>query len=130
MGYMGKKLTARESIRVGLQVGTSETLDELLTDRGIGSLRQRSVLKWIALWGMFVTAAGREPRSPDEMVTALRVKRRTAYEYQRAFREAFPEFDTPATLWAMVESEVDAKNAHPVVLAEQLGSVRIAGVRS
>lgn len=126
MSTMGKKVTATDGLRLGLQVGASESVGELLTERGIGSLRQQSVLKWIALWGIFVTAAGREPRSPDEVIVGLRVKRRSAYNYQRAFREAFPEFDTPAVLWAMVAAEVEAKNAHPVVLAEQLGLVRLA----
>jgi hypothetical protein len=126
MGTMGKKLTIRETMRVGLQVGSSETLDELLTERGISAMRQGSVLRWIALWGMFVTVAGREPRSPDDLAMSLGVKARTAYEYQRAFRQAFPEYQTPATVWAMVEREVDVKNAHPVVLAEQVGSVRFA----
>lgn len=126
MGAMGKKLRARDAARIGLQVGTSKSLEELLSSRGISLRRQASVLRWVALWGIFVTAAGREPRNVEELSAGLKVKVRTAYEYQAAFREGFPEFDTPAALWTLVVEGVNAEDVHPVVLTEQLGAVKIA----
>lgn len=107
----------------GLRVGQSETLAELVVGRGASPLRALSAFYWIAAWGLFIDAHEREPRSVEEVATAVGIKPRTAYNWQKAFRELFPEYSTPATLWDLVHDQVPGDDPHVVGL--QLGGASL-----
>lgn len=107
----------------GLRVGQSETLAELVVGRGASPLRALSAFYWIASWGLFVDLNDREPRGVEEVATSVGIKPRTAYNWQKAFRELFPEYSTPATLWDLVHDQVPGDDPHVVGL--QLGGASL-----
>lgn len=105
------------------RTGSSQTLADLVAGRGAHPLRGLSAFYWIAAWGVFVEANGREPASVDEVVESLRIKRSTAFNWQKAFREIFPEYSTPATLWAIANEQVHGTD--PKTVGMQLGGVEL-----
>ena len=56
-----------------------------------------TALKWAYSWGIAREALGHEP-TVDEVADWWRMSRRTAFRAQAAFREAFPDFETPSPL--------------------------------
>lgn len=121
-----RKVTPRGVVRAagaGRRVGQSETLADLVVARGASPLRGLSAFYWIAAWGLFVDTHEREPRNVDEVSRSLGISRRTAFNWQKAFREVFPEYSTPATLWELVHDQVPGDDPHVVGL--QLGGAEL-----
>jgi hypothetical protein len=52
-------------------------------------------LKFAIGWGLSTAWLGREPDSIEEYAKEVGESRATAFRYQQAFREAFPEEDSP-----------------------------------
>lgn len=120
-----KSAAARRSVDAGRRVGSSDTLAELVAERKVNPLRALSVFSWIAAWGIFVEGMGREPRSMAELIATLEMNQRTAYRWQKAFREAFPEYKTPALLWAVVVDQVPVESHDPAVMAMAMGGATV-----
>jgi hypothetical protein len=114
---------AMTAAAAGLRVGQSETLAELVVGRGASPLRALSAFYWIAAWGLFVDLNEREPRNVDEVASSCGLKPRTAYNWQKAFRELFPEYSTPATLWELVHDQVPGDD--PQIIGLQLGGATV-----
>jgi hypothetical protein len=132
MATKDSKVSAEESTKpvrpvkaadVARRVGQSGTLADFVVARGASPLRSLHVFYWIAAWGMFQEVNGREPTSAEEIAPAIGVNLRTLYRWQKAFREVFPEYATPALLWALVGDQVQGDN--PDVMALQLGAAVI-----
>ena len=112
------------AFRLGFGVAGDQTLADVLEQRGVHPLRQFTVLKFVATWGLVTETLGREPHSYGEFIRVSQVKPRTGWAWLAAFREAFPEFDSPAPLWAGVRDRV-AGTKSVTGLAAQLASLRL-----
>lgn len=126
MGRMMKRSPsgARAAVASGLRVGRSETLAAHVLDRGISPVRALSAFNWIGAWGIFHDQLGREPRNVDEVAEALGISVRTAYGWQAKFREIFPEYSTPATLWELVHAQVGPED-DPLRVGLELGAATL-----
>jgi hypothetical protein len=49
-------------------------------------------------WGLATAELGREPRTVEEYATVMEVSRATAFRDQQAFRDAFPDEETPLNM--------------------------------
>jgi hypothetical protein len=126
---VSEKQNRREGVKrsfdVGSRVGGSETLAELVAERNIHPLRVLSVYSFIASWGIFVDALGYEPNSVDELAEVLKIKRDRAFRWQKAFREAFPEYRTPALLWAAIDDQVNTSSGDLSVVTMTIGAAKL-----
>jgi hypothetical protein len=104
-GGDGSRLRAAQS---GAAVGyrTAETLADVVLDRQSNPVTAYHVLNYIAVWGVFVESQGREPRSIREMSEIVGQSRATIDRWASKFRKTFPEYETPAVIWAQVRSKV------------------------
>jgi hypothetical protein len=110
---------------ISAKVGSHESLGQLVLDRCNGSHSDAvKVLSYVAAFGVFTTQAGREPRSVNELGTASsRRSRATLERWQTAFQRAFPEYSTPAVLWAMVRDQVEVTDE--TLLALTIGAATV-----
>lgn len=113
----------KRSVNVGWSVGQSKTLTDVLMDRGLSMSKAVQVCYYVAVWGLYRDALGMEPESADVLALALKVDRRTVFRWQAAFRQAFPEFRSPAVLWEMVKADVRGDDAQSV--AFQIGAASL-----
>lgn len=60
-------------------------------------------ITWAYEWAVTREAVGHEPTA-DEVAEWWKLSRRTAFREQAAFREAFPELDSPAPIYASAEA--------------------------
>jgi len=120
MTNMTKKAGIRAGISTGLKIGSSDRLSALVVERGVMPVKALSAFYWIGAWGVCADQFGREPRSVDEVATALGMSLRTAFKWQATFRAVFPEYSTPATLWELVHDQVHSDD--PVQIGLQLGA--------
>jgi hypothetical protein len=104
------------SFKAGWAVGGSETLTEVLMDRGVSLPKAMTVCRWIALWGVYREATGLEPESVDAVCALTKVNRRTAFRWQAGFREAFPEMQSPAVLWELVKADLRGDDVEKVAV--------------
>ncbi len=111
---------ASKSAKVGAEVST---LADLLAERGVHPIRQVTVLSYVALWGQFRDAHEREPTSVDELAAGVGAPKRTVYRWQKAFRETFPEYQSPAVLWEIARGQVAGDD--PKVVGMQMGAVKL-----
>lgn len=109
--------------KVGWAVGGSDTLVEMLMERGLSLPKAMTVCRWVALWGVVREGTGREPSSVDEVVALTKVPRRTAFRWQAAFRDAFPEMQSPAVLWEVVKADTKGRDVDSI--AVQVGAARL-----
>lgn len=114
-GGDGSRLRAAQS---GGSLGykTAATLADVVLDRQSNPIAAYHVLNYIAVWGVFVETQGREPRSIHEMSELVSQSRATLDRWAQKFRKTFPEYDTPAVLWAQVRENL----ADPVEDADRL----------
>lgn len=128
MDSMTKQTSARAAIRdglaTGIKVGSSDTLGAQLLKRGVKPVRALSAFYWVAAWGTFFDQTGREPRNADEVAQLLKLSTRTAYSWQQKFREVFPEYSTPATLWHQLHDQVEGDD--PVAIGLGMGAAIVA----
>lgn len=114
---------ARAAVASGLRVGRSDTLAALVVEKGCSPLRALSAFNWIGAWGIVHDSLEREPRSVEEVAQVVKVSPRTVYGWQAAFREIFPEYSTPAVLWAKIHEQVETDD--PVVAGLSLGGASL-----
>ncbi len=130
---MAKKiLNTVDQARIGVGIGSNETLAKIVLDRVDGShVKAMHVLGFIAYYGVFVEQNGTEPRSINQVAMTGRSKRSRATidRWGQTFREAFPEYAMPSHLWAIARGQVaddfDRIPTDEDVLSLQLGSVRL-----
>lgn len=114
------KPKATAGLKAARTVVDNDTLAEMVHARGVSPVRAITAFSWIAAWGATYDALGREPRNVEEVCVVLKLSRRTAFNWQSKFREIFPEYQTPATLWQIVHDQVHGSD--PVVVSLQLGA--------
>lgn len=114
---------AVRSFKAGWAVGGSDSLTDVLMERGLSLPKAMSVCRWVALWGIVREGTGKEPGSVDEVVALTKVSRRSAFRWQAAFRDAFPELQSPAVLWEMVRADTKGRDVDSV--AVQIGAARL-----
>lgn len=120
MSIMSKP-NAAAGFKTGRQVANNDTLAELVLARGVSPVRAITAFSWIAAWGSTYEALGREPRNVEEVCAVLKINRRTAFGWQARFREIFPEYQSPATLWQLVHDQVRTTD-DPALLSLELGA--------
>jgi len=114
--------SAVRAAKAGWAVSGSETLTDHLMERGLSLIQAMGVCRYVAMWGLYREATGVEPESVDQIIERVKVPRRTAFKWQKSFREAFPEYQSPAVLWEMVKSDVRAQELNSA--AVQVASAR------
>ena len=60
-------------------------------------------MTWALSWGLARESVGHDP-SVDEVADYWKSSRRTAFRDQASFRKAFPDFETPAPIFASEEA--------------------------
>jgi hypothetical protein len=97
------------AVRAGATIGyvTSSTLADEVFERVKNPVTAWQILNYVAIWGVFVEVHGREPRSYRDMETVATQSYVTLSRWGGKFRTAFPEYDTPALLWAKVRPQLD-----------------------
>jgi hypothetical protein len=87
--------------------------------RKLGMRRATVIGAFIALWSMYRTAEGGDPRTIDELADALQRDRATVFRWLADFRECFPQWSDPGELLdaAGVKSQVTPRGAMGLVLA-------------
>jgi len=118
-----KKSSRVSAAAVAKRVGQSSTLADLVVERAVHPATGLSAFYWISAWGLVLESTGLEPRTPAEVAAALGMPRSTAFSWQKAFRKVFPEYQTPAVLWASVSDQVTAED--PSVAAYQVGAADV-----
>lgn len=102
-------------------------LGDLVLDRcGREIGRAMKVLSYVAAWGLFYEANGRGPNTVREFSAAVKVPRNTANRWDHAFRETFPDLESPALLWAQVKAGVRSDSVEVVALEVGASQVKIA----
>jgi hypothetical protein len=114
------KPKATAGMKAARQVVDNDTLAAMVHARGVSPVRAITAFSWIAAWGATYDALGREPRNVEEVCAVLKLNRRTAFNWQAKFREIFPEYQSPATLWQLVHDQVHSTD--PVVASLELGA--------
>jgi hypothetical protein len=74
---------------------------ETWAERGFknaGMLSTARGLKFAMGWGLFMASEGREPENIDEYAEVMQESRATAYRDQQAFRQAFPDEESPTRM--------------------------------
>jgi hypothetical protein len=121
----GRRPRSPHGLRDAARKGTStvETFGDLVYERTGSNMRDGYlVLMYIALWGAFVDAVGREPQSVSELSRAFpAISRRTMQRYSDRFRAVFPEYATPSVLWTTLAPF--PHSSEPEVMVTQLGAV-------
>ncbi len=102
--------------RTGATVGyvNADTLADTVLDRISNPVKAWQTLNYVALWGVFVESQGHEPRSTREMAEKFTQSHATINRWAKVFKAAFPEYDTPAVLWARVREQLDARAVEDV----------------
>lgn len=104
-----RRLSATETARLSFRVSAHNTLADLVMERVGGDyVAATHVLGFISAFGVFVEQNGREPRSVVQLASSVKSKRSRATidRWASKFREAFPEYEMPAVLWASVREQV------------------------
>ena len=96
-----RKAPPKSQIVAGSRVGRNKTLIDALATRGLTNIESLHVLKYVAVWGLYLEETGNEPRTVDEICELVSYKRAVMFKWQTAFRKAFPEYTTPAILWSV-----------------------------
>lgn len=120
---MSKRASFKEQLEAGAAVGANRTLIAFLSDRGLSHTESLHVLKFVAIWGLTTEKLGREPRVIEDICEVVPYRRATAFKWQTAFRDAFPEYQTPAVLWSIVRGWADAEDVE--VMAMQLAGAEV-----
>lgn len=74
---------------------------ETWAERGFknaGILTTTRALKFAMGWGLFMASEGREPENIDEYAEVMQESRATAFRDQQAFRQAFPDEESPTRM--------------------------------
>lgn len=114
---------ARSALSTSKMVAESDTLADLVFERTSNPVTSLQIFSYIAAWGLFVTTYGREPSSIDEIQSGVNVSYPTIARWQSKFKKAFPEYQSPAVLWDIASTEVDA--THPEIAALQMGAIQL-----
>lgn len=126
---LGRRLSLGDQARLAMRVSTTDSLAELVLARTGGHLRATHVLSFIAAYGVFVEQTGREPGSVLEMAATVKSERsrQTLDRWARQFRQAFPEYDMPAVLWASIRDQVvkDTPPTSAEALSLQIGAALV-----
>lgn len=120
----GSRLRAAQA-GAGVGYRTAETLADIVLDRQSNPITAYHVLSYVAVWGVFVESQGREPRSIREMSELVGQSRATLDRWSQKFRKTFPEYDTPAVIWAQVRDKVVDPVEDADRLALKLGAVAL-----
>jgi len=118
-----KTASAKAQIRAGARVGRNKTLAEILSARGFSTRRTLTVLKFVAVWGLYLEHEGKEPATVDDICALTGYNRSTVFGWQSSFREAFPEYQSPAVLWSIVSDTANSEEVE--LLAMQLASIAV-----
>lgn len=74
---------------------------ETWAERGFknaGILNTARALKFAMGWGLFAASEGREPENIEEYAEVMGESRATAYRDQQAFRQAYPDEESPTRM--------------------------------
>lgn len=82
------------------------------------------LVAFVAGWADFIESQGRPPRNVAEYAVSVRQSHTKAYRELSYFREAFPEYETPTELWALIKERAPAGRNRDL-LALELGSVQL-----
>jgi hypothetical protein len=66
--------------------------------KNAGIRKTSRALKFAMGWGLATATLGREPATVEEYAQVMQESRATAFRDQQAFREAFPEEESPARM--------------------------------
>jgi hypothetical protein len=105
-----------------VRLSTSKTLADEIIER-VGFTESLRVARFIAFWGLYHETHGIEPASIDDLAAFLGKSKSWMFKLQSSFREAFPEYKSPAILWDRARDQVEGTD--PDVLVMKLGAVEL-----
>ena len=120
----------RRAVRAGVKVGntTAAVLGDVVLDRvGGNPVTAVNVLSFVGAWGVFVEVYKREPSSLRELSQASGRSSRTIDRWASKFRDAFPEYRSPAVLWSQVRSQLIEEQEGKLVLDAERLALRLGG---
>lgn len=77
-----------------------------IVNRRVRGKKALRVCYFIGMWGSFMERQGADV-GIEAFIREYSLPRQTAYLWQREFREAFPEYSTPAPIWKLIRPQVD-----------------------
>lgn len=105
-----------------VRLATSKTLADEIIER-VGFRESLRVARFIAFWGLYHEACGKEPSTVEDLATFLGKSNSWVYKLQVSFRETFPEYKSPAILWDRARDQIEGTD--PDVLVMKLGAVEL-----